>query len=507
MTIIDRRDFLKKSGIGMAALSTSGLWAGKLFADSVSPVDNYFTDRYGISPEDMKKVLNAALSKGGHFSELFFEYKINNTVVMEEGIVKSASENIALGVGIRVLKDDQTGFAYTNDLTMDGMLKTAQTAAAISSSGKSGQAANLRAAETQHQLYDLKRVVSEEELGNKLDLVREAHDGAKSHDSRIVLAQSFLLDQIQHITIANSEGLLVSDSRPQTALYGIAVAMDGGNQTQGFKSSGGRVGYNFFTDKEPARETGKKAAEIAITLLSAVDAPAGEQPVVLGGGHSGVMIHEAVGHPFEADGIRKKTSIFWDKYGEQIAKPIVSIYEDPTIPHYRGSLNVDDEGMPTEKTQLVKNGKLVGFIQDRLNAQLMGEKPTSNARRQSYQNYPLPRMTNTLLEPGDASKEDIIRSVKKGFYADAFEGGNVMDSGKFTFSVKLGYLIEDGKLTQPVRNATLIGTNVQIMNEVSMIGNDTGFFLGNCGKEGQLLPVTAGTPTMKIDKMTVGGRS
>ena len=507
MTIIDRRDFLKKSGVGMAALSTAGLWADRLFADAASPASNFFTERYGISHEDMKKILHVALSKGGDFSELFFEYTVNNTVVMEEGIVKTASENISLGVGVRVLKDDQTGFAYTNDLTMEGMKTAAQTAAAISSSGGAGRAANLREVASKHQLYDLHRVVSEEELGSKLDIVREAHDGAKSHDPRIMLAQSILLDQLQHMTIANSEGLLASDTRPQAMLYGIAVAVDGSNQTQGFKSSGGRVGYEFYTSKEPARETGRKAAEIAVKLLSAVDAPAGEQPVVLGAGHSGVMIHEAVGHPFEADGIRKKTSIFWDKYKKQIAKPIVNIYEDPTIPFYRGSLNIDDEGMPTQRTQLVKDGILVGFIQDRLNAQLMGEKPTSNARRQSYQNFPLPRMSNTVLDRGESSPQDIIRSVKKGFYADAFEGGNVLPSGKFTFSVNLGYLIENGELTKPVRNATLIGTNVQVLNEVSMIGNDMGFFLGNCGKGGQFLPVSAGTPTMKIDKMTVGGRS
>jgi TldD protein len=218
------------------------------------------------------------------------------------------------------------------------------------------------------------------------------------------------------------------------------------------------------------------------------------------------MIHEAIGHPFEADGIRKKTSIYWDKFGQSVARPIVNIYEDPTIPHYRGSLNIDDEGMKTQKTVLVEKGKLVGFIQDKLNAKLMGVKPTSNGRRQSYQNYPIPRMTNTVLMTGATDPRDIIKSVKKGFYAKSYEGGNVRDSGKFTFSVNLGYLIENGKITKPVRNATLIGTNVQIMNEVSMIGNDMGYFLGTCGKESQLLPVTAGTPTLKIDKMTVGGR-
>ena len=506
MRPIGRREFLRTSGLALAALGTSNLLSGRLFADSPPPA-NVFSERYGISPADMRRVLDAAMSKGGGFADLFFEYTITNTVLMEEGIVKTASENIAMGVGVRVLKDDQTGFAYTNDLTLKGMTAAALTAAAISSSAKAGIAADLRVVPPGQQLYDLKRIVCEEELGNKLDLVRAAYDGAKSHDQRIVLAQAFLLDSLQQVTIANSEGLLTSDTRPQAILYAVAVASDGTNQTQCYRSSGGRAGYEHFVVEEPARETGRKAAENAITLLSAQDAVAGEQTVVLGAGHSGVMIHEAVGHPFEGDGIRKETSIFWDKLGQQVARPIVNIYDDGTIPHSRGSLNIDDEGRPTEKTMLVENGKLVGFLHDRLNAGLMSQRPTGNGRRQSYQNYPIPRMRNTFLAQGETTPEEIIRSVKKGFYAETFEGGNVMPSGKFTFSVNVGYLIEDGALTRPVRNATLIGTNVDILNEVSMIGNDMGVFLGTCGKEGQFVPVTAGTPTMKIDRMTVGGRS
>ena len=503
---IDRRDFLKKSGLSMAAVAASGLLFDQLLADSVPPTSNIFTHRFGVAPEDMKKILSIALSKGGRFSELFFEYTINNSVMMEEGIVKTASENISLGLGVRVLNDDQTGYAYTNDLSFDGMKKAALTAAAISSSGKGKKAADLRTKTFQHQVYDMKRPLHEMELGSKLDLVRETHDSVKSYDNRIVRAQSFIADQIQNVTIANSEGLLISDIRPSSRLAGIAVAMEGSNRTSGFQSAGGRVGMNYYKTIKTPKETGRLAAEEAITLLSAVDAVAGEQPLVLGCGQSGVMVHEAVGHPFEADGIRKKTSIFWDKFGKQIAKPIVSIHEDPTIPHYRGSINIDDEGMKTQKTMLVEKGKLVGFIQDKLNAELMGEKPTSNGRRQSYQNYPIPRMTNTILVAGESNPGDIIKSVKKGFYAKSYEGGNVQDSGKFTFSVNLGYLIENGEITKPVKNATLIGTNVQIMNEVSMVGNDMGFFLGTCGKEGQSQPVTAGTPTLKIDKMTVGGR-
>jgi TldD protein len=219
------------------------------------------------------------------------------------------------------------------------------------------------------------------------------------------------------------------------------------------------------------------------------------------------MIHEAVGHPLEADGTWKKTSIMWDKLGKMVANPIVTIYEDPTIPHYRGSLNIDDEGTASMKTPLIEKGKLVGYIQDKLSAKILKMEPNGHGRRQSYQFNPIPRMGNTILAKGDSDPEEIIRSVKKGFYAVSYQGGQVQDSGKFTFSVNMGYCIEDGKLTTPVKNATLIGTNVQILNEVSMIGSDMGFFLGTCGKEGQSAPVTAGTPTLKIQKMTVGGRA
>jgi TldD protein len=285
-----------------------------------------------------------------------------------------------------------------------------------------------------------------------------------------------------------------------------STAEDMGVRNTGFKTAGGRVGQAFFSTKETPKEIGEKASQDAITLLSAIDPPAGEQPVVLGSRQSGVMIHEAVGHPLEADANRKKTSIMWDKLGKQVASPIVTIYDDPTIPYSRGSYNLDDEGIVPKKTMLIERGTLVGFLQDRLSAGLMGMDLNGHGRRQSYRDNPIPRMANTVLGPGEASVDDIIRSVKKGFFAETYQGGQVSDSGKFTFSVNMGYLIEDGKLSKPVKNATLIGTNVQILNDVEMISNDTGFFLGTCGKDGQSAAVAAGTPTLKIRQMTVGGR-
>jgi TldD protein len=344
------------------------------------------------------------------------------------------------------------------------------------------------------------------ELNSKIGLIREAYNAAQNYDAKISKIQAYLADEIQYVTIANSEGLLVSDARPQVRLIAIATAEDKGNRNTGFYSGGGRIGLGYFKKERTPTEIGKKAAEEAVTLLEAVNPVAGEQPVVLSSAQSGVMVHEAVGHPLEADGNRKKTSIMWDKFNKKVANPIVTIYDDATIPHYRGSMNIDDEGTNTRKAMLIENGTLVGYLQDRLSAKLMNMEMNGHGRRESYQNNPIPRMCNTILARGESDPQEIIQSVKKGFYAVSYQGGQVQDSGKFTFSVNLGYLIEDGKLTRPVKNATLIGTNVQILNEVIMIGNDMGFFLGTCGKEGQSAPVTAGTPTLKIKQMTVGGR-
>jgi TldD protein len=504
---MNRRDFLKKSGAGLAAGVTSSLWFDLLAQGKIPQISSeIFEQRFGVSSDDMRKILEMALSKGGEFSELFFEYKILNSVRMEEDIVRDSSENISLGVGIRVLKGEQTGYGYTDDLSFEKMKQTALTAATIAAGNSKISIAKLKESKLKTQTYDMKSPFSDLNLTSKMDLVKEAYSAAKSYDARITKVQAYLVDEIQYITIANSEGLLVSDTRPQVRLIAIATAQDKAVRNTGNGNAGGRIGLDFYKNNITPTQIGKRAGEEAITLLSAVDPPAGEQPVVLGSFQSGVMVHEAVGHPFEADGNRKKTSIFWDKMGQQVANPIVTIYDDPTIPNLRGSLNIDDEGTVPRKSMLIDKGKLVGYLQDRLSAKLMGTEMNGHGRRQSYQNNPIPRMANTVLAPGDATPEDIIKSVKKGFFAETYQGGEVNDSGKFTFSVNKGYLIEDGKLTKPVKNATLIGTNVQILNEVEMIANDTQFFLGTCGKDGQSAAVTAGTPTLKLRQMTVGGR-
>jgi len=500
---MDRRSFLKTSGVGLFGIMMEN-WMPKMKHTHTPPF--FWETHFKVTKEQMEKILQTALSKGGEFAELFFEYRIANAIRMEEEIIKETSQSVQMGLGIRVISGEQTGYAYTNDLSFQKMKETALTAGAIANSLSKIKIADLREKKCAHQVYDLSQGFDQLDLKEKIGLLQRAYTSAQQYDSRIVKIQAWLTDEMQYVTIANSEGLLISDVRPQVRLSVRATAEQGRVRNTGFYSGGGRVGLAYFETQRTPETIGQKAAEEAVILLSAIDPPAGDQPVVLASGDSGVMIHEAVGHPLEADANRKKTSIMWDKWNQQVASPLVTIYDDPTLLHFRGSLNIDDEGTIPQKTLLIEKGKLVGYLQDRLSAKLMGMTPTGHGRRENFECIPIPRMCNTVLERGEANPEDIIRSVKKGFYAVSYQGGQVQDSGKFTFSVNLGYLIEDGKLTFPVKNATLIGTNVQILNEIEMIGNDMGFFLGTCGKEGQSVPVTAGTPTLKIRKMTVGGR-
>jgi len=499
--MVNRRDFLKKCGIGMGVIMTSNLWTKKLFSQN-EIINN---DIFQCSNEDIKKLLEIALSKGGDFSELFFEYKIFNSVTMEEDIIKSSSESIILGVGVRVLKGNQEGYAYTNDMSFEKMKHAALSAAAIANGPSKTRVANLNISKPRHQVYDLNEPLSRLELEQKIEMIKIAYNAAQKYDNRIIKVSSSLGEELQIVKIANSEGLLISDIRPQARLNTTATASDKGKKNTGSYSHGGRIGHNYYKNVITPEEIGRRAAEEAIILLSAKDAPAGEMPVVLGKEQSGVMIHEAVGHPLEGDSNWRKTSIMWDKFGQMVANPIVTIYDDATIPYYRGSLNIDDEGTLTENVLLIDKGKLVGFLNDRIAAMMLNQKRNGHARRQSYMFPPIPRMNNTILGRGETPPEDIIKSVKKGIYASTYQGGQVSDTGKFTFSVNLGYLIEDGKLTTPIKNATLIGTNIQILKEVELIGNDMGYFLGSCGKGGQSVPVTCGTPTLKIKKMTVGG--
>jgi len=506
MNNINRRKFVKNVGIGMGIAVTSPFLLNKLIAADTDSVGNKMLQtNFGFTKEELNKLLLVALSKGGDFSELYFEYVRNNSVTMEEGLIKNSSEYISLGVGVRVIKDNNYGYAYTSDLTFEKIKDAALSAAAIATGNSKVKIVDVNESKIKHQYYDLTSPVVDVALKEKINLLQTTHDAALNYDSKIKKVNASLSDEMQFITIVNSDGLLISDTRPQTRLVINATAIDGDNRGTGRANIGGRVGYNFYTSKNDVVKLGQKAADEALKLLEAKNAPAGEMPVVLDKNQSGVMIHEAVGHPFEADFIWKQTSTIYDKLGETIGSSLVNIYDTGFINDYRGSLNIDDEGYPCEKTMLMEKGKVVGFINDKISAQALKHARNGHGRRQSFENVPVPRMANTVLDKGNTSQEEIIESVKNGFYAISYQGGMVEGTGKFTFSVSFGYLIENGKLTTPLKNATLIGTNTIILKDIDMVGNDIAYFLGSCGKAGQTVPVTAGTPTIRIKKMTVGG--
>ncbi len=477
-------------------------------AISASPAPLPYVDHFHLDPADLRNVLGVALSSGGDFAEIFMEYRTYDSINMEEDIIKETAEGIVIGLGIRVLRGDQTGFGYTNDLSLEKIRKTALTAAAIASGKARARPAPLREKIVRKNLYRVERPASRTGLLKKIAMVREAYEAAQKFDNRIVKVKAVFQDSMQYLAILNSDGLVVRDARPMVKLVCTAISEKDGKREFGFWGGGGRVGLEYFAKLLTPAEIGEEAAREAMLLLEAADAPAGEMPIVLAPGHSGVLIHEAVGHLLEADFNRKKTSIFWNKMGKKVGSDLVTIYDDPTIPAYRGSYNIDDEGTVPRKTLLIDKGVVRGLLQDRLSAKIMKRPLTGHARRQDYECPPIPRMANTYIDRGGHAPEEILKSVKKGFYVASLQGGQVEDSGKFTFSVSLGYLIEGGKLTAPVKQATLIGTNIDILKKIEMVGSDLAFGLqtGTCSKEGQDVPVTDGCPTLKISKMTVGGR-
>jgi TldD protein len=466
-----------------------------------------FEDRFFLSRRDLEKILAVALSTGGEFSEIFLEYKVFNSVNMEEDILKETSENIVIGAGIRVIYGDQTGYAYTNDISFDELRRAALAAASIAKAKVTLRPSPLQPSSLGHNFYPILIAPEDRLLDKKIGLVRETYTAALSLDRKIKKVKASFIDQIRHVRIVDSEGIDISDVQPLIKLTCLSIAEKPGKREMGYSGGGGRVGLEYFEKNLVPKQVGTEASQEALALLEAVQAPAGEMPIVLAPGHSGVLIHEAVGHLLEADFNRKKTSIFWDKMGKRVGNKQIFIYDDPTIPFYRGSYNVDDEGTIPSKTPLIERGKLVGLLQDKLSARLMGLPLTGHGRRQDYTCIPIPRMSNTYIDKGEYEPEEIIRAVNKGFYAHKFEGGQVEDSGKFTFSVSSGFLIEGGKLSAPVKQATLIGSNMDILQKIEKVGSDLafGFQTGTCGKDGQAAPVTDGCPTLGIAKMTVGG--
>ncbi len=469
--------------------------------------DSFFASKFGLTERDLDRYLGEALSAGGDYADLYFEYLVTTSITVDESIVKSATQGTTVGIGIRVLSGERTGYAYSDDLSPQKIVKAARVAACIAS----GPAAVDKAGFTEGRKLDLYPVImapTEAPLAARVELVKRADRAARQADPRVFLVQATYADNIRHVLIATSDGVLSFDRQPLARLGVSAYARQGdGTPQSAYAGGGGRVGLEFFEEKTP-EHFAREAVRQAIVQLGAAEAPAGETTVVLGPGWPGILLHEAVGHGLEADFNRKGVSAFSNRVGQQVASSLCTIVDDGSIRNRRGSLNVDDEGVPTQQNVLIENGVLCGYLQDKLSSRLLHERPTGNGRRESYQHIPMPRMTNTFMLSGESDPEEIVKSVKRGLYCATFGGGQVdITSGNFVFSASESYLIEDGKITRPVRGATLIGNGPESLKHVSMVGNDLKLDegIGICGKEGQSVPVGVGIPTIKIDHMTVGG--
>ncbi len=482
---------------------------------TIPPPDHkrYFIEKLGISERLMERCLGEALSAGGDYADLYFESVTSTSLGIDESLVKSASQGISVGCGIRVLSGERTGYAYTDDLSSERLLRAARTAALIASGPAKEQMSGFRHTETP-SLYPVAGATSDAEIAAKLALIQRADQAARAYDPRITQVRAGFSDELRRILVAASDGTFASDTQPLARLNVFVIAQDSaansgsGGTARGSSGGGGRVTMDFFEGEKAPEHYAREAARTAILQLGAVDAPAGEMPVVLGPGWPGVLLHEAVGHGLEADFNRKKTSAFAGLIGQQVASPKVTVVDNGLMPGRRGSINMDDEGSPTQETVLIENGILKGFLSDKLNSRLMGMPNTGSGRRESYHHIPMPRMTNTYMLNGDDMPEDIIKSVQRGLYAVNFGGGQVdITNGKFVFSASEAYLIEDGKVTRPVKGATLIGNGPEALKYVSMVGNDLALDegIGTCGKAGQSVPVGVGMPTVKLDRMTVGG--
>ncbi len=471
--------------------------------------DTFFQDTYGITPIDLDRYLAAALSEGGDYADLYFEHTTTSSIVVDESLVKTATEGISMGCGVRVLAGEQTGYAYTDDLEPARILNVARIAARIASGPARVSTAGVSSASPPaHNFYPVVSPATHHDLAEKLELVKRADVAARAYDPRIQQVRVTYGDQVRHVLIAGSDGRSVTDFQPLVRMNIFTIARQNGNVQSGSYGGGGRVGLEFFEGDHSPESYAREAARQAIVQLDAREAPAGEMEVVLAPGWPGILLHEAIGHGLEADFNRKGISAFSGRIGQRVASEICTVVDDGTVPNRRGSLNVDDEGAPTHQTVLIENGILRGYIQDKLSANVMKAERTGNGRRQSYEHIPMPRMTNTYMLAGKDDPQDIIRSVKHGLYAVYFGGGQVdITNGKFVFSASEAYLIEDGKVTAPVKGATLIGDGPTALTRVTAVGNDLRLDpgIGTCGKEGQSVPVGVGIPTLKVSRLTVGG--
>lgn len=474
--------------------------------NALKVAERYLLNPFDLSADGLEKVFRKLMRHDVDFADLYFQYHRAEAWSLEEGIVKAGSFDIEQGVGVRAVSGEKTAFAYSDDISLQALLDAAVTTRAIAAAGKR-RTVQIAPARGRKRLYRADDPLDSLEDVAKVKLLERLEGFARAEDARVAQVMAHLAGAWEVVMVARSDGHLAADVRPLVRVSITVIMEDGNRREQGSAGGGGRFDYGYFTD-EVLRDYARAAVHQARTNLDAVPAPAGTMTVVLGSGWPGILLHEAIGHGLEGDFNRKGSSAFSGRIGQQVAAKGVTVVDDGTLPDRRGSLTIDDEGTPSARTVLIEDGILTGYMQDIVNARLMGMAPTGNGRRESYAHLPMPRMTNTYMLNGDKDPEEIIRSVKKGLYAVNFGGGQVdITSGKFVFSTAEAYLIENGKITRPVKGATLIGNGPDALTRVSMIGNDLALDpgVGTCGKEGQSVPVGVGQPTLRLDGLTVGG--
>ncbi|HDT3150698.1 TPA: metalloprotease TldD [Morganella morganii subsp. morganii] len=478
---------------------------------SFSTVSNHLLTAHDLDEQDLFSVLTQLADRHIDYGDLYFQSSFHEAWVLEDKIIKNGSYNIDQGVGIRAVSGEKTGFAYADQISLTALQQSASAARSIVREQGNGKVQSLHRVNNTalYAALDPLRAMPREE---KIALLHRLDRVARAEDPRVQEVNASLTGVYEEVLVAATDGTLATDIRPLVRLSVSVLVEEDGKREHGGSGGGGRFGYEYFLGTEDgeirADHFAREAVRMALVNLSAVAAPAGSMPVVLGAGWPGVLLHEAVGHGLEGDFNRRGASVFSGKIGQQVTSSLCTIVDDSTIGDRRGSLAIDDEGVPGQYNVLIENGILKGYMQDKLNARLMGVDPTGNGRRESYAHLPMPRMTNTYMLAGETSPEEIIASVKNGLYAPNFGGGQVdITSGKFVFSTSEAYLIEDGKITRPVKGATLIGSGIEAMQQVSMVGNDLKLDkgVGVCGKEGQSVPVGVGQPTLKLDSITVGG--
>jgi TldD protein len=504
MAEMSRRSFLKTTAGAAAAVPVLATGWHKLLA---AEAPGYFEREFGISDALCRKVRAAALAKGGDYADLYFEHTIGNWIILEDGKVSRAFSDVALGVGIRTVKGDQVGYGFTQQLDEQAMLKAAAVAATIASGGKTAVAASLSWMKPA-DYYPLKKLLTDVPLAAKLPLVQGINDRCFALSPLVVKVNASFHDQQKRIMVVTSEGTKAEDLQPRDYLTAFVIAEKGGRKEQAGWNLGGRLDFSAYTP-DAVEAVAAKAVGDAVQLFDAVQPPAGEMPVVLGPGVTGVLLHEAIGHGMEADFNRKKTSTFSTMIGKQVAEPFVTILDDGTIPGMLGSINFDDEGTPGQKTALVENGILTSYMHDRISARYYKVKPTGNGRRESYQHYVQPRMRNTLMLAGPAAAADVIRAAGKGIYVQNVSNGQVkIGEGDFAFYVSQGRLIEDGRLGAPIKDINIMGNGPKMLRNITMVAGDLEMSRGGtgaCGKGGQSVPCGFGQPTCLVKSLTVGG--